>query len=475
MKNLLAIQNKHRQQISALNKFAIITASDIDGNITYANDNFCNISGYTQAEIIGKNHRIFKSGIHSNGVYENMWETISSGKTWQGEICNRAKNGTLYWVNVTIVPFFNKDGVINEYLAIRSEITEKKNVQKLLVEKNRALNAAQKIAKLGHYTLDISNDIWESSKSLDEIFGIDDTYKKDTAGWLNLIHDDHRKTIELYLAKHVLKEKKSFDKIYKISCIKTKAIKWVHGYGKLEFDKENNPIKMLGVIQDITSSVEIENNKFKEIIAAEEIERQRISQEIHDGLGQKIAAANMYINALEEIANEKFSKEEFLHFSLLKKLISEATVESRVISHNIMPASLNSYGLETSIKEILDNYKLIQKNTQFHLESVLETKRFSKQIEITVFRITQEAISNSVKYANASNVSVILSSGSNKLHVTIKDDGDGFDFNQIKKKKEKGLGLINFQNRTKLINGTLNIDSKPNKGTVITVIINLIN
>ncbi|MGD7035644.1 PAS domain S-box protein [Methylotuvimicrobium buryatense] len=116
----------------AINHHAIISIADRSGNITYINDKFCEISGYRREELIGQNHRIVKSGEHSPEFYHDLWETIAGGRVWQGEICNRRKDGSLYWVESTITPFLGSNGKPYQYVSIRTDISHvKKSVQQL--------------------------------------------------------------------------------------------------------------------------------------------------------------------------------------------------------------------------------------------------------------------------------------------------------------------------------------------------------
>ncbi|MDH5710556.1 MAG: PAS domain S-box protein [Gammaproteobacteria bacterium] len=117
-----------------MNQHAIVSITDSDGDITYVNDHFCQISGYTRDELLGQNHRIIKSSIHKPEFYEDIWQTITSGNVWQGEICNLGKNGKYYWVESTITPFLDRNGIPYQYVSIRTDITKIK-------EKELTLNA----------------------------------------------------------------------------------------------------------------------------------------------------------------------------------------------------------------------------------------------------------------------------------------------------------------------------------------------
>lgn len=144
-----------------LDETFIITITDQKGIIQYVNDNFCKISKYSHYELIGQDHRIVNSGYHSKEFIRAIWITIAKGKTWRGDLRNKAKDGTIYWVDTTIVPFLNEQGKPYKYLSIRTDITQRKHAEKEIKSLNEDLEkrVKERTEELESFSYSVSHDL----------------------------------------------------------------------------------------------------------------------------------------------------------------------------------------------------------------------------------------------------------------------------------------------------------------------------
>ncbi|WP_430515287.1 PAS domain S-box protein [Cytobacillus firmus] len=179
IKNALAESEKALQESleelsdvnRALNDSSIIAITDQRGIIQFVNDTFCEISGYLREELLGQDHHILNSGYHSKDFFKEMWKTIGRGNTWRGEVRNRAKDGSHYWVHTTIVPFLNKQGKPYRYVSIRNDITEQKQAEEALKISQEKYKSLFKYNHNSIFSMDVNGSLIKANPAFERVTG----------------------------------------------------------------------------------------------------------------------------------------------------------------------------------------------------------------------------------------------------------------------------------------------------------------
>ncbi len=182
--------------MAAIDEAAIVAMTDKNGVITYVNKKFCAISQYSEDELLGKTHQVVNSKFHSQEFFEKMWKTIARGETWEGEICNRNKSGSLYWVHTTIVPFLDKSGNPERYIAVRYEITERKLAEEKLTIYAKKLEISNQ--ELTDFASVAAHDLQEPLRKIQSFadrikIKAKDTIAEDALDYLNRVQASARR------------------------------------------------------------------------------------------------------------------------------------------------------------------------------------------------------------------------------------------------------------------------------------------
>ncbi len=225
----------------------------------------------------------------------------------------------------------------------------------------------------------------------------------------------------------------------------------------------------VGMIRDITEMKNFERKVLHAVVDAQEAERKRIASDLHDGLGQTLTAAHMYFIALADFQVSDPRWEELSHTT--EELISKAISETRLISHNLMPSTLNRFGLGQTIKELVERHNAIGVSLRIFYQNTIGAQRYDSRVETALFRISQEIVNNTLKHSGADELRIELSEDADFLRFLAADNGRGFDT----RRQKTGLGLSNLRTRVKSLNGQIEIYSEERKGTSVHIKIPKIN
>jgi PAS domain S-box-containing protein len=223
-----------------------------------------------------------------------------------------------------------------------------------------------------------------------------------------------------------------------------------------------------GFARDISKRVKAERQIIATILSTEDKERSRISKELHDSVGQTLSAISLHLDSLSK--NRDLSDTEVTKIKNIENLLKEAIAESRSVSHNLMPPALTDLGFTFAVENLLNSLAGVG-DTKFSFHSNESSIIIPKEIEFALFRITQEAINNIIKYAEAPEATIQYLIFEDLISLSIEDDGKGFDMKIAN--KNHNFGLNSMKNRAASIGGELTIDTTPGKGTGIQVSIPL--
>ena len=440
----------------AIDEAAIVAITDHKGVILYVNEQFCSISQYTANELIGRDHRMINSGYHSQEFMSDLWRTISSGKVWRGELRNKAKDGSYYWVDTTIVPFMNEKNKPYQYLAIRQDVTDHKRVVEELETSIKELSDL-KLALDESSIVAITNSKGKITYVNDQFCQISKFSKQELLG------KDHRIINSNYHSKTFFQnlwEKISNGQVWKGE-LRNKAkdgtIYWVDTTIVPFMNEEGIPYQYLAIRYEITERKRVEEELQQmmiRIIDVQEEERKVLSRNLHDGIGQNLYSHLITISRLQAEIDHPLLQQMHDETSNLIKDVRE-------ISWELRPSVLDDLGLLPAIRSYLVRYAEFY-GIDVEFECGLLT-RLDSNAELTIYRIIQEALTNIRKYAYVDKAKVIMREEANHIRVLIEDNGQGFDH----KSNSSGVGIFSMEERAKSAGGLIEIYSAPMKGTKI--------
>jgi PAS domain S-box-containing protein len=260
LQNLQRALRENRALMKAIDQGAIFSVGDLQGCVLDINEEFIRISGYTREELIGFNHRVLNSGLQPDGFWQEAWFTISAGQVWRGEVCNRAKDGSLYWVDSTIVPLIGVDGLVEKYISIRTDITAQKTAQLQIDAQHKRLDNIIKGTNAGTWEWHVPTGQTVFNERWANIIGytLAELEPISIETWMRLAHPDDLKASGDALQRHFSGELDYYEVESRMRH-KDGHWVWVLDRGQLATrEADGQPGWMFGTHQDITAQKQAE-------------------------------------------------------------------------------------------------------------------------------------------------------------------------------------------------------------------------
>ncbi len=462
---------------NAIDSHAIVSVTDANGVITYVNDKFCSLSKYAPNELIGRTHKIVNSNYHPLSFFKNLWDTIKSGKIWHGEVRNRAKDGSIYWVDATIIPFLDAEKTPYQFLAIRTDITRLKEQEIELTNFFKMSADFMCIANLSGWFVKVS-------PSFPAALGMSEAELL-SVPFLDLIHPDDIESTK--------KELKKLATGAKTLSFKNRYRKNDGNYLTLSWNSSVNEVDSLiyATVTDITeklaneekliaSKVEVEKAKTKDAFLA------NMSHEIRTPLNAIIGFHDLLSKT--SLNNEQSYYAEIIAAALknLNVIINDILDLSKLES-GIVTLEKRSFNLENLTKRLvqmqLTNAKAKDLKLMLSYESSLPSNLIGDEVRLN--QILTNLLSNAIKFTSHGRIDVNVSeiaktSSEVRVQFIIKDTGIGIDASKLNVIFDRftqaedyttriyggtGLGLNIVQSLVDLFEGSLSVKSEPGVGS----------
>ncbi|MEM6453152.1 MAG: PAS domain-containing protein [Cyanobacteria bacterium P01_D01_bin.105] len=431
----------------AINQSSIVAITDAKGRILDVNDRFCEIAGYSRQELIGKTHRVVNSGHHPAKFFQEMWQTITSGKVWKGEIKNLTKTGQFYWVETTIVPILGGSGQIVQFIAIRNEITERKKVESDLRVSEARWQFALEGAGDGVWDWDAQTNKVFFSHQWKAMLGYEDSEISDQLDeWDSRVHPDDKAQCYADLNRMMSGETPFYQNEHRLRC-KDGSYLWILDRGKvIERDAEGNALRVIGTHTDITTQKQTEaslrqlnealetkvQERTREVeLRAQELERsnaelQQFAYVASHDLQEPLRTISSFTELLVQEYGDRLDgeAEEYVEFIVdgslrMQQLIKDLLAYSRVNSRGQAFAPTNC---ENVIERVLSNLQFAIAENQATVTHAPLPEVFADESQVQ--QLFQNIISNALKFRGEHPPQVHISAVPIVDHQAEKDDDE---------------------------------------------------
>lgn len=434
---------------AALDQHALVSITDSAGIITYANDKFCAISKFPLEELIGQDHRIVNSGHHPAAYFKNLWQTVLDGRVWKGEMKNRAKDDTTYWVDTTIVPFLGSSGKPTQFVAIRTDITERKLAEEALRVSGERLHLATEVAAIGVWERDIKSQTLNWDRRMFEIYGMPTHPEGRVAyqDWRKQVLPEDLSEQETRLA-HTISTCGRDQREFRIIRASDQAIRHIQAAEMVVVGADGKAVRIVGINRDITERKQAEQeigklnadleNRAAELLTANK-ELEAFSYSVSHDLRAPLRAVDGFSRMVLADYAEKLDAEGQRKLAVIRsesqrmgRLIDDLLAFSRLGRQPIEPFGIDMHAMARSVFD-----ELAARDPSRTLRLDLQPLPPARGSEALVRQVWVNLISNAIKFTrqrDPGEIEIGSRPGENgELIYYVKDNGAGFDMRHSNK------------------------------------------
>ncbi len=462
-----------------------IMITDTKGNLEYVNTKFCELTGYSREEVIGRNPRFLKSGYTNAEEYKKLWETISSGREWKGEFYDRKKDGTFVWESATISPIINAAGGITHYLALKENITERKKDEQLIIKSETEFRSVWESSKDAMRLCDENGIILRVNEAFCKLF---ERPENEFVGQLYqkaYKHEDNASQIfrENITSKNILTKQEAEVELW------NGKKRWMDISNSII--EINNTVVVLSIFRDISErkAYEVELRLAKE--RAEEANKTKdlflanMSHELRTPLIGILGYSDMLVESLKNSDEKEMAKgikrSGFRLLKTLNLLLDLTRIEADKFELNIVEKDITE-----EIEFVYNMFKgaALEKKLRYSFEK--QSSSLNAKVDPSLVTVILEnLVNNAIKFTGAGSINIIAGKqGSDKIFIKVKDTGIGIDNKNFEKIFEEfrqvseginrefqgtGLGLAIAKRYTEIIGGTISLESALGTGTAFTL------
>lgn len=432
-----------------------IVLMDLDANILSVNKSSCELLGFPKSEITGSNMKQVLPASYINRFVQQL-STLKTGHPVVEEKLMLKKDGSHFYSEISLQLIS-----VDKVQATIRDITSQKNKEQALKDTIERYDYLAKATADTIWDWDIVNDHILFNEGITTMFGYaDEQVNHEINWWKKCIHPEDLRRVCSTLEEAFTQQLQNFQLSYRFQCADGN-FKYIYDRAFTIYDTDGYPLRMIGVMQDITCQRKEDVRISKAIIDAQENERYQIGIELHDNVNQILTGCLLNLSMIKHSDQQK--SVEIAENS--KGYILSAINELRKITHRLIPASPEHASLKDLFETLIHNMNI---NNQFNIDTDFDDcsgVKIDNEVQLNLYRILQEQLTNIIRYADASSIEISLHCGKEHIRMRVYDNGRGFEPTEVK----QGIGLCNIRKRTEVLGGQCKLNTAVGKGCELVV------